>query len=157
LKFFDNIEQLSKFEARQLNPLVLAYIGDSIFDLYIRTHLVVNNRNMNVNKLNLNAISYVRSKSQYIISKKLLYLFDEEELTIFKRGRNTKSGTIPKNADLLEYKAATGFEALLGFLYITSQKERLNYILDLVITLDLSVMESQSKDNIMREGKHHEG
>jgi len=102
LEFFDNIVQLSKFEARQLNPLVLAYIGDSIYDLYIRTHLVVNNRDMNVNKLNLKAISYVRANSQYRISKKILNIFNEEELTIFKRGRNTKSGTVPKNADLLE-------------------------------------------------------
>jgi ribonuclease III family protein len=153
---FTSISQLSKFEAKQLNPLVLAYIGDSIFDLYIRTHLVVNNRDMKVNKLNLKAISYVKANSQYKISKKLVDIFDEEELTIFKRGRNSKSGTVPKNADLLEYKAATGFEALLGFLYITSQKERLNYILDLVITMTWDERGTHPNDNILGKVKNSE-
>jgi ribonuclease-3 family protein len=122
-------------EARQLNPLVLAFIGDAIYEVFVRTYLVDRNRDMSVHKLHVEAISFVKAHAQSEFIKKLEEQLTEEEKAIFKRGRNSKSGTIPKNADLQEYKAATGFEALLGYLYITEQAERLNYILNSIVEL----------------------
>jgi ribonuclease III family protein len=122
-------------EARQLNPLVLAFIGDAIYEIFIRTYLVDKNRDMSVHKLHVNCISYVKAHAQSEFIKALEERLTEEELAIFKRGRNSKSGTVPKNADLQEYKAATGFEALIGYLYITEQTERLNYLFNSVIKL----------------------
>lgn len=120
-------------EARQLNPLVLAFIGDAIYEVFIRTYLVDQNRDMSVHKLHVKAISFVKAHAQSEFIKILEEKLTEEELSIFKRGRNSKSGTIPKNADLQEYKAATGFEALLGYLYVTEQTERLNYFFGFII------------------------
>lgn len=129
----------SKFtaaKARQLNPLVLAFVGDAIYEVFIRSYLVDLNRDMSVHKLHVKAISYVKAQAQSNFIKKLEPVLTEEEHTIYKRGRNTKSGTVPKNADLQEYRAATGFEALLGYLYLTEQNERLNELLNLVIEVE---------------------
>lgn len=128
----------SKFtvqEARQLNPLVLAFIGDAIFEVFIRTYLVGKNRDMSVHKLHVKAVSFVKAHAQSEFMKFIQDSLTEEEHTIFKRGRNTKSGTVPKNADLQEYRSATGFEALIGYLYVTEQTERLNCILNKIIEL----------------------
>lgn len=122
-------------EARQLNPLVLAFIGDAIYEVFVRNYLVDRNRDMSVHKLHVEAISFVKAHAQSEFIKKLEEQLTEEEKAIFKRGRNSKSGTIPKNADLQEYKAATGFEALLGYLYITEQAERLNHVLNSIVEL----------------------
>lgn len=128
-------------EARQLNPLVLAFIGDAIFEVFIRTQLVNGHRDMSVHKLHVAAISYVKAHSQSEFMKVIENILTEDELNIFKRGRNAKSGTIPKNADVQEYRAATGFEALMGYLYITEQIERLNFFLNMV----LDIQEATSK------------
>jgi ribonuclease-3 family protein len=125
-------------EARQLNPLVLAFIGDAIYEVFIRAYLVDKNREMSVHKLHVEAISFVKAHSQSEFMKAMEDMLTEEELAIYKRGRNSKSGTIPKNADLREYKVATGFEALLGFLYITEQVDRLNCLLSKIVELKLN-------------------
>jgi ribonuclease-3 family protein len=125
--------------AKQLNPLVLAFVGDAIFEVFVRTYLVDKNRDMSVHKLHVNAISYVKAHAQSNIIKRLESILTEEEVAIYKRGRNSKSGTVPKNADLQEYRAATGFEALLGFLYITEQDERLNFLLEKVLKLEENI------------------
>lgn len=136
---FENFK--SKFtlqQARQLNPLVLAFIGDAIYEVFIRTYLVNNNREMSVHKLHVKAISFVKAHAQSEFMKKIEDKLTEDETNIFKRGRNSKSGTVPKNADLQEYKMATGFEALLGYLYITEQNERLNYFLNMTLEIKQS-------------------
>jgi ribonuclease III family protein len=122
-------------EARMLNPLVLAFVGDAIYEVFIRTYLVDKNRNFTVHKLHTDAVKYVKSHSQSEFVKKIELELTEEENYIFKRGRNAKSGTVPKNSGLLEYRFATGFESLLGFLYMTEQTKRLNYILEKVIDI----------------------
>jgi ribonuclease III family protein len=122
-------------EARQLNPLVLAFIGDAIYEVFIRTYLVDKKRDMSVHKLHVEAISFVKAHAQSEFVKVLVDKLTEEELAIFKRGRNSKSGTVPKNADVQEYRSATGFEALIGYLYITEQTERLNYLLNSIIEI----------------------
>jgi len=122
-------------EAKQLSPLVLAFVGDAIYEVFIRTHLVDNKRNLPVHKLHVEAISFVKAHAQSEFMKIIKAELTEEEENIFKRGRNAKSGTIPKNADVQEYKMATGFEALMGFLYITEQTERLNNLLNMVLNI----------------------
>ncbi|MBU3160162.1 Mini-ribonuclease 3 [Clostridium frigoris] len=124
-------------QVRQLNPLVLAIVGDAIYEVFIRSYLVEKNRDMNAHKIHVKAVSYVKAHAQSEFMKVLITNLDEEELGIFKRARNSKSGSTPKNADLNEYKWATGFEALVGFLYLSEKNERLNDIFEKIINLDL--------------------
>ncbi|MDP4177561.1 MAG: Mini-ribonuclease 3 [Bacillota bacterium] len=122
-------------EARQLNPITLAFIGDAAYEIFVRTYIVNKNREMSVHKLHIEAVSFVKAHSQSGFMKKIEGLLNEEEIGIFKRGRNSKSSTVPKNADVQEYRMATGFEALIGFLYLTEQNERLNYLLNIIVNL----------------------
>lgn len=128
--------KFSSDQARQLNPLVLAYIGDAIYEAFIRTYCIDLNRDMLVNKLHMKVVSFVKAHAQSEFMKKIEGLLTEEETAIFKRGRNTKS-SVPKNADVQEYRMATGFEAVIGYLYITEQSERLNYILDEIVKVSI--------------------
>jgi len=123
-------------DARQLNPLVLAFIGDGIYEVFIRTYLVEKNREMLVHKLHVKTISFVKAHAQSEFIKGLEVVLTEEELYFYKRGRNAKSGTVPKNADVQEYRAATGFETLIGYLYITEQNQRLNLIFNKILELN---------------------
>jgi len=127
--------KFSSNEARQLNPLVLAYIGDAVYEVFVRTYCIDINRDMLVHKLHLKVVSFVKARAQSEFMKEIEGLLTEEEMAIFKRGRNTKS-SVPKNADVQEYRLATGFEAVIGYLYITEQSERLNYILEQVIRVN---------------------
>ena len=120
-------------DVKQLNPLVLAFIGDAVYEVFIRTYLVDKNRDYSVHKLHVLAISFVKAKSQSDTMKRIIDDLNEEELYIFKRGRNSKSGTVPKNADVQEYRIATGFEALIGYLYLVDKQDRLNYILNMIV------------------------
>ena len=122
--------KFTKEEVRQLNPLVLAFIGDGVDEVFIRSYIIDRNRNMPVHKLHIKTISYVRAHEQSNFMNQLTELLNEEELSIYKRGRNAKSGTIPKNADVREYRNATGFEALIGYLYLIDDKERLEELLN---------------------------
>lgn len=125
--------KLSIQEAKELNPLVLAFIGDAAYEVFIRAYIIDNNRYMNVHKLHKKAVSFVKAHAQSQYMKIILNELNDEEMSIYKRGRNAKSGTVPKNADVTEYRIATGFEALIGFLYITEQHERLNELLRFII------------------------
>ncbi len=111
-------------DVRQLQPAVLAFMGDAVFELFIRERLVRNKRGTSHN-LHIYSTNFVKASSQAKIAKILHDSFTEEEAYIFRRGRNAKSTTIPKNADVQDYKYATGFEAVLGYLYLTKQRERL--------------------------------
>lgn len=124
-------------EVKNLNPLVLAFVGDAVYEVFIRSYLVSKNRDMPVHKLHVKAVQFVKAHSQSEIIKRLSSELSDEELYFFKRGRNTKSGTIPKNADVQEYKFATGFEALIGYLYLTKKMDRLKYLLDSIISLKI--------------------
>ncbi len=121
----------SDIEILQLSPLVLAYIGDSVFDVYIRTLLIKKEGNVSVHKLHKQSVEYVKAKAQSDIIHRITDSLSQDELDIVKRGRNAKSGTIPKNADPIEYKYATGFEALIGYLYLKKDFKRLTDILNL--------------------------
>jgi ribonuclease-3 family protein len=127
--------KFTKESVRQINPLVLAFVGDAVYEIFIRTYLVDKSRDMSVHKLHVEAIKFVKAHAQSRIIKKLEKELSEEEIYFLKRGRNAKSGTVPKNADVQEYRFATGFETLMGFLYLTEQDERLNQLLNEIIDL----------------------
>ena len=116
-------------EARLMQPSVLAFIGDAVFNIFIRERLIMNKKGTS-HQLHILATDYVKASSQSKISKALMDNFTEEEAYIFRRGRNAKSTTIPKNAEVQDYKYATGFEALLGYLYLTKQNERLYQLME---------------------------
>ncbi|MEY8001897.1 Mini-ribonuclease 3 [Clostridium sp. Mt-5] len=120
---------------RQMSPLTLAFIGDAVYETFVRTYLVNKYRNMQVHNLHVEAIKFVKAHSQSEIIKKLEKKLSNEELYFFKRGRNAKSATTPKNADVQEYRFATGFEALVGFLYLTGEVDRLNFLFESIIML----------------------
>lgn len=108
----------------QLSPLVLAYIGDSIYDLVIKTW-VIEQGNMQVNKLNKKTSSIVKAESQSAMIGVIEPMLSEHEEVVYKRGRNAKSYTSAKNASIGDYRRATGFEALMGYLYLSGQYERM--------------------------------
>ena len=116
--------KMDKIKLITMSPLVLAYLGDTVYESYIREHLI----RQNINNLHKLAIQYSKAKAQATIIHELEDELTEEEMKIFKRGRNQKSHTAPKNADIIDYKYATGFEALIGYLYLSEDKERLEYI-----------------------------
>jgi ribonuclease-3 family protein len=115
-------------EARMLNPLQLALIGDGVYEVFIRNHILTENTALSANKIHVKAIGYVKAKSQASIMHEIEKYLDEEEDAVYRRGRNAKSSTIPKNADVRDYRMATGFEALVGYLYLIGNKDRLEFI-----------------------------
>ena len=122
------MREFSKDEARRLNPLQLALIGDGVFEVFIRNYILTKNTALSANKIHVKAIGYVKAKSQSDIMHEIEESLNEEEEAIYKRGRNAKSPTVPKNADVRDYRMATGFEALIGYLYLIGHKERLEFI-----------------------------
>jgi len=137
-ELFKSILNEFKFEnsdISQYSPLVLAYIGDTVFEVFIRT-LVVYKGNAPVYKLHRKSVDFVKAKSQSDTIHRIMQFLTLEELDIVRRGRNAKSGTIPKNVDIGEYKYATGFESLLGFLYLKRDFARLMQVLKLSISED---------------------
>lgn len=121
---------MEKTELVTMSPLVLAYLGDTVYETYIREHLIRQNTQKKVNDLHKLAIKYVKAKAQATIIHEIETELTEEESKIYKRGRNQKSNTSPKNADIIDYKHATGFEALVGYLYLNNEIERLQYIIN---------------------------
>jgi ribonuclease-3 family protein len=116
---------LSESNPRQLSPLVLAYIGDCVYDLVIKTYLLDKKGNMPVNKLNRMASNLVKAQTQSELIGIIEDRLTEDELAVYKRGRNAKSYTSAKNASIGDYRRATGFEALLGYLYLDRQYARM--------------------------------
>lgn len=111
-------------DLRTYSPLTLAYIGDSIYDLVIRT-IVVEQGNCPPNSLHKKASGLVKAQAQAEMIERLLPLLTEEEAQIYKRGRNAKSYTMAKNATMHDYRMATGFEAVMGYLYLKDEAERM--------------------------------
>ena len=124
-------------DIRSYSPLTLAFIGDGIYDLIIRS-VVVGKGNSHVNNLHKRASSLVQAQSQTELIKALLPELTEEETAVYKRGRNAKSTTVAKNATISDYRRATGFEALIGYLYLEGQMDR-------IMELILSGMEKTGK------------
>lgn len=120
-----------EFENPSLYPsLTLAMIGDSIYDLYVRTRLI-KDESVQAHNLHKRAVKFVNASAQAKSIHAIEDRLTEEEIAVFKRGRNAKSVSVPKNADVSDYRAATGFEALLGWLYLKGAGERLDEVLEI--------------------------
>ena len=117
-------------EINMLSPLTWAYVGDCIYELYIRTDLV-NKTKLKPHKLHIETIKYVKAKAQADILKRIEENLTEKELEIVRRGRNAENHHLPKNADPADYMYSTAFEGLIGYLYLTKQDERLKEIFNL--------------------------
>jgi ribonuclease-3 family protein len=119
---------ISETEARQLNPVVLAFVGDAVYSLYVRERLVLSGAGK-ASEFQRAASKIVSAEGQSEFLGRLEPLFTEQETEIYKRGRNAKKATKSKNASAAAYNRSTGFEAVLGYLYLTGQKLRVDELL----------------------------
>jgi len=117
-------------ELNTLSPLTLAFLGDSVYEMFVRTKILAAG-NRPANELHKIAVGYVKAKAQAIAAHKILEILTEEETDIYKRGRNTNIHTVPKNADMADYRHATALEALIGYLYLKGEDARLHEILNI--------------------------
>lgn len=121
-------------DVRMMNPLVLAFIGDGIYDLYVRSYVVANFKGR-VNSLHKTTVKYVKAESQAYAARQLMTFLSEEEAAVLKRGRNQNSVTAAKNASVVDYRMATGFECLIGWLYLMGRHERVEDLI--MMTLEI--------------------
>ena len=123
---------LEPVDLKTYSPLTLAYIGDAAYELVIRS-LVVEQGNAPVNKLHKRSSRLVKAQAQAEAAVKLLDVFTEEELAVYKRGRNARSHTMAKNAEMTDYRMGTGFEAVMGYLHLKQDYERMVTLIHLGI------------------------
>lgn len=123
---------LEEQDLRTYSPLTLAYIGDGIFELVVRT-VLVGRKNSQAEKLHKAATKIVKAETQALLAEAIKEELTEEELSVYKRGRNAKAVTRAKNATMSEYRRATGFEALMGYLYLKGDMERMIDLISLGI------------------------
>lgn len=122
--YIENMLQLQEVDTDRYSPLVLAYIGDCVFDLVIKS-MVINGGNKQVHKLHEETSSYVQASSQSKMMRAMQPCLNEKEHTVYRRGRNAKSVSPAKNQSITDYRRATGFEALIGYLYLKKEYGRL--------------------------------
>lgn len=128
---FFGFGEMSEMDARNMSPVSLAFVGDGVYTLYIRT-MVAKSSTAKANALHKSANAYVKAEAQAKAMQSIEGRITEEEEYIFKRGRNAKTTNSAKNASMIEYKLATGFETLLGYLYLTGKNDRLVEILQMI-------------------------
>ena len=124
---FEIIKQnmnLDDIDTVNYSPLTFAFVGDAVYEVVIRT-MIVDEANRSANDLHQESSNYAKASTQAKLSEILMDDFDEEELAVFKRGRNAKINTKAKNASLSDYKKATGFEAVVGYLYLEGKTDRM--------------------------------
>ncbi len=114
-------------DAGAYSPLVLAYVGDAVYEIIIRTKMI-NHGSLQVNKLHKRSSELVKAGSQARLIKLIEEMLTEEEHAVYKRGRNAKSGTSAKNASIIDYRTATGLEALVGWLFLREDYDRMVYL-----------------------------
>ncbi|MBN2795004.1 MAG: Mini-ribonuclease 3 [Clostridia bacterium] len=129
-QFLDKVDRriLTSDEIKMMNGSKLAFIGDAVYEVYIRTY-VMNNYRGNVNQLNKKGVSFVKASAQAEILEYLKPYLTDEEMAVVTRGRNVKTNTPAKNASIKDYKLATGFEALIGMLHLKGEKERIEELI----------------------------
>lgn len=120
----NNFFQISQKDINNYSPLTLAYLGDAVFEIVVRT-VIVEKKSGTVKSLHRQSSGLVNAKAQAGLMSRIMNTLTEEEVSIFKRGRNAKSHSVAKNADIHDYRTATGFEALMGYLYLKGEMERL--------------------------------
>lgn len=141
VSYMNEVFQMEEVDIREYSPLTLAYIGDCVYDLVIKS-LVVNAGNKQVNKLHQKTSGLVQASAQSLMMRTLQECLSEEEHAVYKRGRNAKSVSPAKNQSITDYRRATGFEAVIGYLYLKKDYKRL---LDLV-KIGLDSLESNKAD-----------
>lgn len=134
-KMFTNLRNLTPQKAKNLNPQVLAFVGDSVYTLFVRT-MLAEKFDVKSGKLHTLANEYVKAGGQSDALINILEVLSEDEMAIFKRARNYKTHSVAKNANVIDYKRATGFEAVVGYLYLIGNYNRLNEILNLCVKGD---------------------
>lgn len=116
------------------SPLTLAFVGDGVYDLLVREHLV-RQANRPVGELNKTKVAMVNCKSQAQFAKKLLPSLTEKEVAVYKRGRNAAPKSVAKNGTVAEYHSATGLECLFGYLYLNDEQQRISELFEMIINL----------------------
>ena len=123
---------MTEQEAYALTPLALAYAGDAVFELYVRTRLIQSGMRV-PQRLHAKAVSIVRAKAQADRLHAVHGMLTDREQDIVRRGRNAKSGSMPKSATMADYRASTGLEALFGYLHLSGQTERLDAVMAMIV------------------------
>ena len=119
-------------DIREQSPLAMAFVGDAVYSLLIREHLVTDKRHP-INKLNKMSVNYVSAKGQFLALELIGELLTEEEANMVRRGKNTSKASVAKNASVEEYRASTGFECMLGYLKLTNQDERIRQLVSYIL------------------------
>ncbi|MBR5520613.1 MAG: cysteine--tRNA ligase [Oscillospiraceae bacterium] len=119
-------------DIREQSPLSMAFVGDAVYSLLIREYLVKHKR-YKINTLNQMSVKYVSAHGQFMALEILQDVLTDEEKRMVKRGQNTSKATVAKNATVEEYRASTGFECMLGWLKLSGQEERIEYLVDYII------------------------
>ena len=127
-----NLSNVEKDKAHLIPALVLAYVGDAVYEVYVRTK-IINDGFAKTNVLHHKATEYVKARAQAEILDNIYESLTDEEKDVVRRGKNATSHTIPKNADVLDYKKATAFEALIGYLFLSDKKDRLDDIISKIM------------------------
>ncbi len=124
--------KLSEGEIRSLSNLGLAHIGDCVYELMVRSRLICSGRSTSAG-LHRETVKYVSAPAQAAAVEKILPVLTDDERDVYRRGRNTRVNSVPKNADISQYHAATGLEALFGWLYLNARHERLNELFAIIM------------------------
>lgn len=130
-----NVEdiKMSESDVRLLNPITLAYMGDSIYEMYVRKYIVYNSKDKRGNNLHKMSIKFANAKAQSQFLEQIKDMLSEEESSIVRRGRNSKTGHVPKSASVIDYKRATALEALIGYLYLLNRNDRIDEIMNVIL------------------------
>ena len=134
-------------EINQLSPLVWAYVGDCVYELYVRTYLIETTK-LNPHKLHIEAIKYVKAGAQCKALENIMDKLTDEEKDIVRRGRNAQNHHLPKNSNVQEYMYSTAFEGLIGYLYLCKKYDRVKTIINLTIEWIISNNNSAQNDEI---------
>lgn len=132
MKSLSDYIKLEENEIRQLNPLIWAYIGDAVYEVYVRS-LIISSGRKTSNDLHKESIKFVKACAQSDYLEVIMSELTEDEQYIVKRTRNTKSNHVPKNADVIDYRRATALEGLVGYLYLTKNFTRLDEIMHIIL------------------------
>ena len=119
-------------DIREQSPLAMAFVGDAVYSLLIREHLVTDKRHP-INKLNKMSVNHVSAKGQFMALELITPLLTEEEANMVRRGKNTSKASVAKHASVEEYRASTGFECLLGYLKLTGREDRISQLVDYIV------------------------
>lgn len=129
-------------EIRCMSPLILAYIGDSVFETYIRAYVIAKGIH-SIHLLHKASIRFVKAGAQASAVHEIMSILSEEEQNVVRRGRNAHPHTVPKNANVGDYRYATGLESLIGFLYLIDRRDRLNELMGIV----LKILDTEKTDD----------